>query len=298
MYVCTTAIKRLLLLLCSYVCIRLLEIRYTSNKIQLTNACSSCWRQPCRDLQWLVQNCADALKYLRLQRQTHCVQVCYPIPPRHANIPACDWQPGVRHLEELQELDLDGNPCARSWGYKHRVVHSCPPGLSQLDGEEVSQLDRDLSELFFEEEQNRIDILRGATDIGVDKDRLQPIRSGEGRYRSGGGSGGRPAAARTSTRNNRRYRGEEGRSMFRGRREKDSIEVKGTGSKLSEEPHDRCSSGGVDAREDGARLMTSDRLNNDPYVSRRAAVYYLLFIIFCTTSLASAVGLRRTAYLR
>ncbi|CAN0071080.1 unnamed protein product, partial [Sphacelaria rigidula] len=60
----------------------------------------------------------------------------------------------LRHLEELQELDLDGNPCARSWGYKHRVVHSCPPGLSQLDGEEVSQLDRDLSELFFEEEQN------------------------------------------------------------------------------------------------------------------------------------------------
>ena len=56
-----------------------------------------------------------------------------------------------RGLADLKELDLDGNPCAHSRGYKHRVLGRCPR-LLELDGEELSQLDRDLSSLFFEEQ--------------------------------------------------------------------------------------------------------------------------------------------------
>lgn len=54
-------------------------------------------------------------------------------------------------LPDLRELDLDGNPCAQSRGYKHRVLGYCPR-LLELDGEELNQLDRDLSSLFFEEQ--------------------------------------------------------------------------------------------------------------------------------------------------
>lgn len=56
-----------------------------------------------------------------------------------------------RSLSDLRELDLDGNPCSRSRGYKHRVIRCCPR-LRELDGEELGQLDRDLSDLFFEEQ--------------------------------------------------------------------------------------------------------------------------------------------------
>ncbi|CAN0422293.1 unnamed protein product, partial [Ectocarpus sp. 8 AP-2014] len=56
-----------------------------------------------------------------------------------------------RSLSGLRELDLDGNPCSRSRGYKHRVIRCCPR-LRELDGEELGQLDRDLSDLFFEEQ--------------------------------------------------------------------------------------------------------------------------------------------------
>lgn len=57
-----------------------------------------------------------------------------------------------RGLPDLAELDLDGNPCSQSRGYKHRVLRCCPR-LRELDGEELGQLDRDLSCLFFEEKQ-------------------------------------------------------------------------------------------------------------------------------------------------
>lgn len=62
---------------------------------------------------------------------------------------------GRRELEDLRGLDLDGNPCAQSRGYKHRVIRSCSR-LHELDGEEIVQLDRDLSALFFEEQQCKI----------------------------------------------------------------------------------------------------------------------------------------------
>lgn len=58
----------------------------------------------------------------------------------------------VSSLEDLRQLDLDGNPCARCQGYKHRIVRSWPR-LHELDGEEICQLDIDLSALFFEEQQ-------------------------------------------------------------------------------------------------------------------------------------------------
>lgn len=60
-----------------------------------------------------------------------------------------------RGLINLRELDLDGKPCARSEGYKHRAIHSCKR-LQALDGEDILQLDRDLSELFFEEQQQNL----------------------------------------------------------------------------------------------------------------------------------------------
>lgn len=57
-------------------------------------------------------------------------------------------------LAGLRELDLDGNPCAQSRGYRHRVIRSCPR-LRVLDGDEITRLDRELSTLFFEEQEKR-----------------------------------------------------------------------------------------------------------------------------------------------
>lgn len=65
-----------------------------------------------------------------------------------------------RGLPDLRELDLDGNPCAQSRGYKHRVLRYCPR-LRELDGDELGQLDRDLSSLFFEEQ------VRAAAEPGI-----------------------------------------------------------------------------------------------------------------------------------
>ncbi|CAM9850072.1 unnamed protein product, partial [Hapterophycus canaliculatus] len=54
----------------------------------------------------------------------------------------------ARSLPDLRALDLDGNPCSRSRGYKHQVIRRCSR-LRCLDGEELTTLDRDLSALFF-----------------------------------------------------------------------------------------------------------------------------------------------------
>lgn len=53
-----------------------------------------------------------------------------------------------RRLPKLQELDMDGNACARAKGYKHHVVRSLPR-LQQLDGEKLQRLDRQLADMWF-----------------------------------------------------------------------------------------------------------------------------------------------------
>ncbi|CAN0162645.1 unnamed protein product, partial [Scytosiphon promiscuus] len=60
----------------------------------------------------------------------------------------------VWNLPDLRSLDFDGNPCSQSRGYKHQVIRRCPR-LCQLDGDELTSLDRDLSALFFEEQVRR-----------------------------------------------------------------------------------------------------------------------------------------------
>ncbi|CAM9977143.1 unnamed protein product, partial [Discosporangium mesarthrocarpum] len=55
---------------------------------------------------------------------------------------------------QLLILDLDGNPLARTPGYKHQVLRSCSR-LESLDHEPVTQLDIDLSALYFRKNQVR-----------------------------------------------------------------------------------------------------------------------------------------------
>lgn len=142
-----------------------------------------------------------------------------------------------RTLAGLRELDLDGNPCARSRGYKHRVIRCCLR-LRELDGEEVVQLDRDLSALFFEEQQ---------------KETAWKTGGGEG-VSSRGSSATRPATA--PARSGRRAKrpfvaaaavGEEGDTETSA--DKGAARVRGG----------RLPPGNV-------RLLKSDRLNNDPQV--------------------------------
>ena len=54
----------------------------------------------------------------------------------------------VRQLPKLRELDLDGNGAATASGYRHHVVRALGR-LESLDGEPVSELDRDLADHFF-----------------------------------------------------------------------------------------------------------------------------------------------------
>jgi len=72
-------------------------------------------------------------------------------PPRPCVASYVYRETNGRGLPDLRWLDLDGNPCSQSRGYRHRVLRCCPR-LLELDGEEIGQLDRDLSSLFFEEE--------------------------------------------------------------------------------------------------------------------------------------------------
>ncbi|CAM9989044.1 unnamed protein product, partial [Choristocarpus tenellus] len=56
----------------------------------------------------------------------------------------------LRTLVRLRRLDLDGNPCSKACGYKQRVLRSFPR-LETLDSEHITQLDLDLSKLYFEQ---------------------------------------------------------------------------------------------------------------------------------------------------
>lgn len=157
-----------------------------------------------------------------------------------------------RDLEQLQELDLDGNPCASSRGYKHRIVRACP-GLLQLDGEDMSQLDRDLSELFFEETEETRHRLHGHRTLG--------------QHLVGGG---RPATAPMRT------KGAVGKGRKRrsrcGGQPRDGV-TKGEESALLGEQIS-FPRGQPELLAGGARFFSSDRLNDDPYV-RRLKLYFL-----------------------
>jgi hypothetical protein len=56
----------------------------------------------------------------------------------------------LRQLLKLRELDLDGNPCSSEAAYKHQILRSLPK-LEQLDGEVLTSLDTDLSQLYYAE---------------------------------------------------------------------------------------------------------------------------------------------------
>jgi hypothetical protein len=56
----------------------------------------------------------------------------------------------LKQLLKLKELDLDGNPCSSDAAYKHQILRSLPK-LEQLDGEAVTSLDTDLSQLYYAE---------------------------------------------------------------------------------------------------------------------------------------------------
>ncbi|GMF21475.1 unnamed protein product [Phytophthora lilii] len=59
------------------------------------------------------------------------------------------------NLTELRSLDLGGNPCSRDVeGYKFRVVRALSR-LKTLDGDHITQLDKDLTEEFFATVQKR-----------------------------------------------------------------------------------------------------------------------------------------------
>jgi len=84
-------------------------------------------------------------------------------------------------LAGLRELDLDGNPCAQSRGYRHRVIRSCPR-LRQLDGEEITRLDR---------EQEKRTLLRRAEAFRV-------VTASNGRPASSPGTSSSPIAGMTT----------------------------------------------------------------------------------------------------
>jgi hypothetical protein len=71
----------------------------------------------------------------------------------------------LRQLLKLKELDLDGNPCSSDATYKHQILRSLPK-LAQLDGEAVSSLDTDLSQLYYAEcsEHEQTDAATVTTD--------------------------------------------------------------------------------------------------------------------------------------
>ena len=146
-----------------------------------------------------------------------------------------------RNLAGLRELDLDGNPCARSRGYKHRVIRCCLR-LRELDGEEIVQLDRDLSSLFFEEEQKEV------------------------AWKIGGGASSRVSATRPAT----------APAMLR-RRAKRPLSV--TTAVEEEQDPETSTRVGAAARVGrgrlplgNVRLLKSDRLNNDPQVKKLLSI--------------------------
>lgn len=136
-------------------------------------------------------------------------------------------------LAGLRELDLVGNPCAQSRGYRHRVIRSCPR-LRELDGEEITRLDRELSILFFEEQE------KGAL-----------WRRGEA-FRVETGSNGCPASFPRASSRLVDKTGSAGMAT----------EVERPGERVSE------NRGTLSSRLplNKARLFASDRLNNDPQV--------------------------------
>lgn len=193
----------------------------------------------------------------------------------------CNVHTHGRGLANLRRLDLDGNPCARSRGYKHRVLRTCPR-LHELDGDEISQLDRDLSTLFFEEQRDS-NVRRAVTS-----------RDYRRRHRgaSASGSAQRPATAPAA--------GSLQRNGDIDCRRGDNPEDTASGSFAiafkeeveKEEWEEEKETGGGDDKGLGAsgdldklvplggqaRLLASDRLNNDPHVSshslRRASIRY------------------------
>lgn len=170
-----------------------------------------------------------------------------------------------RGLSDLRELDLDGNPCAQSQGYRHRVIRACPR-LHEIDGEEIAQLDRDLSTLFFEEQHGR-------TVWGVQRtSRKRPVT----------------APAITSRRKPCHVGG-----MLADVNE-ESMEV--PEAKQLPKPESRPF---VDSR-----LLKSDRLNNDPQVRRCelrldlpsngtviTSCFFFLYVNFFSPQITLSVGL-------
>ncbi|CAM9992325.1 unnamed protein product [Ectocarpus fasciculatus] len=165
-------------------------------------------------------------------------------------------EPLRRNLLDLRELDLDGNPCSRSRGYKHRVIRCCPR-LRELDGEELGQLDRDLSDLFFEEQRNK-----------TAWDRMGDV--GDGGETSTKRRRCRPATAPATT-VSRRWARSKGNHSNRAAREnaklleEDSEEL-GAELQGSLERGELMDFAGLPAGK--TQLLRSDRLNNDPQARR------------------------------
>ncbi|CAN0237111.1 unnamed protein product, partial [Pylaiella littoralis] len=164
-------------------------------------------------------------------------------------------QPLSRSLTDLRGLDLDGNPCSRSRGYKHRVIRCCPR-LHELDGEELTQLDRDLSSLYFEEQQKS-----AAWDSVGDGDPSSSSSSRCPRRRR------RPVTApATTTSRSRPNERQQLTTAFERAKETSSEEENELAASSEPGPagpeHRIVELGRLPSGE--AQLLTSDRLNNDP----------------------------------
>lgn len=68
-----------------------------------------------------------------------------------------------KHLPKLRQLDVASNPCTQHAAATHEIVRRLPR-LRQLDGEALSALDRDLSEMFFAKQAKKAQAAASASD--------------------------------------------------------------------------------------------------------------------------------------